>query len=100
MLAAGNGVQLPMLRNNECPLWFPELQRACHRLARKLHACDETRRRAGLLCSNAIMPARDLRGARERAGRRLLGCHTRVVSHVCLGAQLQLPCNFAGKFDA
>ena len=46
------------------------------------------------------MPARDLRGARERAGRRLLGCHTRVVSHVCLGAQHQLPCNFAGKFDA
>ena len=37
---------------------------------------------------------------RERAGRRLLGCHTRVVSHVCLGAQIQLPCNFAGKFDA
>jgi len=45
------------------------------------------------------MPARDLRGARERAGRRLLGCHTRVVSHVCFGSQLQLPCNFAGKFD-
>jgi hypothetical protein len=41
------------------------------------------------------------RSARRSRARRAPSARLphRVVSHVCLGAQLQLPCNFAGKFD-